>query len=182
MTWIDAIVSNLLAVVKFITPFRIIRQYERGVVFRLGLLHRTMEPGLHWHWPFRIEEVEELSVSEQTKNLLSQSVTTSDGVAVTFSVNIVYDIVDAAKTFTEVQDFEESLEGAAMIHLARRIRSWTWDELLSNQKDLEDSLEGTLTTRVKKWGARIITVGITDLTRAKPFRIFGDSAARSLIP
>lgn len=174
MSWVEALVQNLLAILAFVQPFRVMRPYQRAVVFRFGHYSRTMDEGFHWMWPCRIEEIEIVHVAEETKNLVSQSITTADGVAVTFSVNIVFRVVDAQKYVCNVHDFDESLATYAMTHLAKRVRERDWDALLTGQKELERSLEGTLSTRVEKWGAEIVSVGITDLVKSRQFRFFGD--------
>jgi hypothetical protein len=66
------------------------------------------------------------------------------------------------------------MEGLAMVHLAQKVRDYTWPELVAHQKDLERSLKNTLTTRVKKWGVEIVEVGLTDLVRSRSYRLFGD--------
>lgn len=174
MSWIEALVANIKELIAFFAPFRIVKVYERGVVLRLGVPHRVMGPGWNWMWPFRIEHVEEISVVEQTMDLMVQSITTKDDVGVTFSVNLVYTVTDPTLHHTAVQDFAKSAEGYARLHLAKRVRDKTWRELLDGQKALEASLQGTLSTRLKPWGAEVVDVGFTDLTRAKAFRMFQD--------
>lgn len=174
MSWIEALVTNIKELFLFLAPFRVIRVYERGVVLRWGIPHRVMEPGWNWRWPCNVEEVTEIPVVEQTMDLMVQSVTTTDDVSVTFSVNIVYCVSDPTLHHTAVQDFARSAEGYARLHLAKRVRDKTWRELLNDQKALETSLEGTLSTRLKPWGAEVVAVGFTDLTRARPFRLFQD--------
>jgi regulator of protease activity HflC (stomatin/prohibitin superfamily) len=111
---------------------------------------------------------------EQVYNLPTQSITTKDDVTVTFSANIRFRISDVLLNLTEVHNFEASLEGAAMVHLAQRVRAWSWKELVENQKKLETSLADTLTTRVKRWGVEILEVGLTDLVKGKVYRFYGD--------
>lgn len=174
MSWIEALVANVKELFAFLAPFRIIKIYERGVVLRFGIPHRVMEPGWNWLWPFKIEDVAEVVVVEQTMDLMVQSVTTTDDVSATFSVNLVYCVSDPVAYHTAVTDFDRSAEGYARLHLAKRVRDKTWRELLDDQKALEASLKGTLSTRLKPWGAEVVDVGFTDLTRAKPFRLFQD--------
>jgi regulator of protease activity HflC (stomatin/prohibitin superfamily) len=166
----ETLLANLWTIIEVVLPFRVVRVYQRGVKFRLGILKPTLEPGFHWIIPM-IDQVDIVDVNQETKNLPNQSVTTKDGKAVTFSVNIIYETLDAALLFTAVQSHEESFTAVAMVHMAQRIREWEWHELLEGQKDLEKSLRDTLTTRVKPWGIRIVGVGITDLTQARPIRI-----------
>lgn len=172
MSWIEALVSNIKELFAFLAPFRVIKVYERGVVLRLGIPHRVMEPGWRWMWPCKIEEVAEVVVVEQTMDLMVQSITTKDDVSATFSVNVVYCVSDPIKHHTAVTDFERSAEAYARIHLSQRVRERTWRELLDDQKKLEISLEGTLSTRLAKWGTDVVSVGFTDLTKARPIRLF----------
>jgi len=174
LSWIEALVANIKELFAFLAPFRIIKIYERGVVLRFGIPHRVMEPGWNWLWPFKIEDVAEVVVVEQTMDLMVQSVTTTDDVSATFSVNLVYCVSDPVAYHTAVTDFDRSAEGYARLHLAKRVRDKTWRDLLDDQKALEASLKGTLSTRLKPWGAEVVDVGFTDLTRAKPFRLFQD--------
>ena len=172
MSWLEALVANVKELFFFLAPFRIVKVYERGVVFRLGVPHRVMEPGWRWLWPCRIEEVTEVIVVEQTMDLMVQSITTKDDVSATFSVNVVYCVADPTLHLTAVTDFERSAEAFARIHLSQRVRDRTWKELLEDQKKLESSLEGTLSTRLAKWGTDVVSVGFTDLTKARPIRLF----------
>ena len=175
MTWIDAIIQNLLAIVEILSPVRIIMAYERGVVFRLGVPHRVMEAGLHWMIPCKVEILHRVTISEETCDLLVQSITTADDIPVTFSVNLVFRVVEPTLYLVAVYDFNKSIEAFARQHLNARARMRTWEQLRTEQKELERSLEGTLSTRLQKWGAAIVSVGFTDCSRAKAFRLFGET-------
>ena len=177
MSWVDAIIANIRELLAFVLPFSVIKVYERGVVMRLGEPHRTQAPGFRWHWPCGVEDVVRVVVVEETMDLMPQSVTTKDDVAVTFSANLVFFVTDPVLYHTAVTDFNRSVEGYARIHLSQRARDWTWDELIVNQRKLESSLERTLSTRLAKWGAEVVSVGFTDLTRARAFRHFTDPAS-----
>ena len=182
MSWVDALVANAKELLAWILPFSVIRVYERGVVLRWGIPHRVQEAGFRWHYSFGIEEVERVVVVEQTMDLVVQSITTKDDVSVTLSVNFVYSVSDATAYHTAVTDFDRSAEGYARIHLSQRARELTWAELLEGQRKLEASLEGTLTTRLKAWGADVQRLGFTDLTRARAYRLFTDNPIQRLDP
>lgn len=154
-------------------PVRIIRSYQRGVKFKKGIVQpEQLEPGIRWGWPF-VDSIEVVSIVEDVIDLPTQSITTSDGKTVSFSANISYEVVDLVAYFTNVQDFSESLPRVAAGHLAKQVREWSWDELHKGQKKLEESLKGTLTTRVKGWGVRVIECRLTDCVVAKQYRIYG---------
>ena len=172
MTWnlVDLISNNILALL----PLRIIHSFERGVKFRLGRDIAELQPGLHFFWPY-FEDIEVINVVPEVINLPTQSLTTLDGHHISFSANIEFEVHDARAMFCGVQDFQNSLMNMAMNHLAYRVRDWTWQELREGQRELERSIKDTLTTRVKKWGVTVLSVGITDLVETQTYRIFGES-------
>lgn len=174
MNWLEAILSRLAdlwpwvrtkvwqkAVRTTFIPFR-----EAKVrVFGGGRIIRAIP------W---IDSVEIRDCQVDGYNLPTQSVTTVDGKIVSFSVNFFFEIEDVKAATFEVRDFASTLQDLAMVHLAERIREQSWDEVRLNQKKLEDSLKGTLTTRAKEWGVKITKVGITDFVPAKQLRVFGE--------
>jgi regulator of protease activity HflC (stomatin/prohibitin superfamily) len=168
MNWVDAILSRL----RELWPFVRIPPWGKGVRYRYdwrrsALTIQLLDPGIHlqiW-W---LDDTNIMSVVEQVYDLPSQPVTTKDDIAITFSVNFCFRVVDPIAAVVEVHDFTHSLQGLAMTHCAQKIRDWTWKELLEGQKDLERSLKGTMTTRAKRWGVEVTDVGITVLVRARP--------------
>ena len=164
-------IDFLLSIWREIIPARVVESWERAVRFRRGIPESAhVGPGLVWFWPF-LDRVEIIPTKERFIDLPVQSITTADGVEVALSANVGYEIVDAVKAYTEVHDYEESLGRLAAGHLHRRIHEWQYAELVAGLGKLEKSLEGTLTTRAKPWGIVIRDVGITDLVRARAFRL-----------
>lgn len=168
-TLIGWIGENIAALV----PFRFVRSYQRAVRFWLGQPGPELGAGFWWVIPGLLT-IEIVDTRADTSNLPTQSVTLKDGRSVTFSANVEFEIVDAVAYLTGVQQFDFSITNVAMSHLAKRVRAWTWDELVAEQRALELSLRDTMTTRAKRWGVQINDVGITDLTCAKTFRLYGD--------
>jgi regulator of protease activity HflC (stomatin/prohibitin superfamily) len=168
MTLVEILSNNILALL----PVKVIQSYERGVKFHLGRDVALLEPGLYFFIPF-VQSIEVVHVVPEVINLATQTVLTADGHPVTFSANIEFEIEDARAMFCKVQDFQNSLANLAMNHLAQKIRAWTLSELNAGQKDLEKSLKDTMTTRVKKWGVVVLSVGITDLVTTKAYRLYG---------
>lgn len=173
MNWLDALLERLAD----LWPFVRVQQWQRGVrttfiPFR-GVVIRVLDPGAHRKlWWF--ETVVWQTVIPQVYNLPTQTITSKDGVPVTLSVNFGYAVDDAEAAINNVYDLNDSIQGLAMMHIAKKVREWTWDELIEHQGDLERSIKTTLTTRVQKWGVVITDVGLTDLVKARTFRLFGD--------
>lgn len=169
MTWLELLAQY----VRQLWPFWIVKSFEQGVRFRFGRDVAQLGPGVYFAW-WWFEEIETVIVVPRVINLPSQSITTSDRVAVTFSANIEFAIDNARDYYCKVTDFDHSLRNAAMGHLARKIRDWTVVELAEHQNELERSLERTLTTYVREWGVTIRDVRLTDLVPTAGYRLFGD--------
>jgi regulator of protease activity HflC (stomatin/prohibitin superfamily) len=156
-TLVEAIFNNFLS----LFPFIILKTYQRGVRWTFGRNPVELQPGFRLKlWV--IHQVEVFDVVDEVLDLPEQAVLTRDEKLVTFSVNIGFRITDVVKHANAVHDFIGSTRGAAMTHLAKRVREKTLKELVSDLKDLEKSLEGTLTTRMKRWGTEVYDVGFTD--------------------
>lgn len=167
MTFIDW----LLTIWKEIIPVVVVEAWQQGIRFRRGVPQaKPLGAGIWWFVPF-FDRIEVIPARQRFIDLPVQSVTTADGIDVALSANIGYEITDAVKAYTEVHDYEESLSRLAAGHLHRRVHGWTYVELMAGLGKLEASLEGTLTTRSKKWGILICDVGITDLVRARAYRL-----------
>lgn len=168
MNWLEVLFSWF----NYLWPLRVVRSYQQGVRFWWGRDTKELGPGVYAFLPF-FGDIEIVTVVPDVLDMGVHSITTTDNRKVTFSANIAYEIVSARLMWTKVQDFETSLQRIAEGHLATKIRDWSYDDLITGQKELERSLRGTLETRAKKWGVLVIDVWITDLVECKQFRLFG---------
>lgn len=172
-TLIEIVFNNLMALL----PFVIVRSYAEGVRWHFGKSPVAVKPGLRlkvWFY----HSVDVYALVDDVIDLPTQTVITKDGYTVCFGVNIGYKIVDVVAHACNVQDFVESTAGLAMTHLAQRVRELNYADLIGDGglKGLEKSLEGTLTTRMKRWGTEVFSVGFTNFAKVRaPLRIFLDS-------
>lgn len=173
MSWVEAILSR----VADLWPFVRVGVWQRGVRTTFlpwgGVKVTVLAPGAHrclW-W---IERVTLQTTAEQVHNLPTQSITCRCGTAATLSANFAFEVTDAEAAANNVFDLGDSLQGLAMMQIAKKCRDWTWVELSERQADLERSIRDTLTTRAKEWGIKITAVGLTDLVQARAYRLFGD--------
>jgi len=172
-TLIEIVFNNLMALL----PFVIVRSYAEGVRWKFGRDPVAVKPGLRLKIWF-LHQIDIYALVDDVLDLPTQTVITKDGTAVCFSVNIGYKIVDVVCHACNVQDFVESTSGLAMTHLAQRVREQTYAELVGENglKELEKSLQGTLTTRMKRWGTEVFSVGFTNFAKVRaPLRIFLDA-------
>lgn len=172
-TLVEMLIQNLMS----LFPWIIIKSYEEGIRWTLGRYPKRLAPGAHWK-VWLVHQVDVYALVDEVVDLPVQSVITKDEKLVCFSVNIGYRIVDVVAHGCNVQDFVESTAGLAMTHLAQRVREMDLKELTASGglKKLETSLEGTLTTRMKRWGTEVFSVGFTNFAEVpRQMRIFLDS-------
>jgi regulator of protease activity HflC (stomatin/prohibitin superfamily) len=201
VTWIDSFLERL----KALWPFKRVAPWERAVRITYWHLYLDVDAAPAWTQRSRYlqrlfspirqsddpriellkpgirsevwfyQEIFEGSVVQQVIQLPTQSVTTEDGVSVTFDATITFEVVDLVQKVTQVHDFDHSLINLAMMHLSAKVREVTWEFLRSHQAGLERNLRRSLDTKVAPWGVKIIKVGLTGMVQARQYRIYSDS-------
>ena len=152
-------------------PVRIIDCDCQGVRFTLGNPGELLQPGWYLHCP-GLQKIEEWSVEYQELDCATQSVETSDGVAVTFSANVGYTIEDAAAMRTKVQNFDGTLERSLRGCLAKAVARMEYGELSEKREKIARWTLRTLRRESAEWGVTIKRVRWTDFTRSEQQRRF----------
>lgn len=173
-TFIQSVLDNIF----YLIPVRIVHSYEKGVLFKQGKDVAELGPGVHWFIPW-LWSIEIVPAAPEVQNLPTQSVMTKDRKTIAFSCNICYQIEDARKMFTQIQQFDSAIEGFAMVHLAEMLSQHTVIQYHNKREALHEEFAKTLNEKVNEWGAKIIWVGITDYTEVRAWRLFGDGLLRS---
>ncbi len=170
---LDTILTSLLDNLVNVLPIKTVHTYEQGVYFKQGKDVKLLQPGIHLHRPI-IDSIETISTVPQTINLPTQSVLTEDGRAVSVSSNLEYEIYDARKVWTKVQDLDDSLHNTGMGYLSRYVRQYPYEELSNTTLRLESKVKRSLNHKVKPWGVKVNEFYVTDFVEAKQYRLFGD--------
>jgi regulator of protease activity HflC (stomatin/prohibitin superfamily) len=161
----------LLAIWDRVKWFAIVESWEQGVRFRRGVPEpEPLGAGIWFHWP-TLDRIQIDSVQQQYLDLPMQSVTTKDGATVSFSANVCFSISNLVLAYCEVHDLTDFMTRAAMGHLHGKIHGWSYDELMAELKELEQSLESTLQTKTKKFGVKIVDVKLTDMAKTRLYRL-----------
>lgn len=154
-------------------PIRLVDADEQGVKFTGGKKVTLLDPGWHFFWP-KWERIEKVTVTYQEIDCLTQSLDTLDGYSITLSGNVGYEIRNAVKWRTEVQDFYNTVERRTRGLLAPVILSSKLEDLRAAEtlSKLGETVLEDLKKHGSKWGVRFYSVSITDFTRARPIRLF----------
>jgi len=142
---------------------RVVRQFERGVVFRLGRVHEpTREPGLVWLIPV-VDQLKKVNCQIITLPVPAQEGITRDNVTVRVDAVVYFRVHDPRRAVVEVQDYQFAVAQVAQTSLRSIIGKSELDDLLSNREKLNQGLQLMLDSPAVGWGVEIDRVEIKDV-------------------
>jgi regulator of protease activity HflC (stomatin/prohibitin superfamily) len=151
-------------VVYVIAAARVVKQYERGVVFRLGRLRSAIRgPGFTLIVPF-IDRLHKVNMQIVTMPVPAQDGITRDNVTVRVDAVIYFKVVDAADAVVQVEDYRFAVSQMAQTSLRSIIGKSDLDDLLSNREKLNQGLELMIDSPAIGWGVQIDRVEIKDVS------------------
>ncbi|WP_055563850.1 slipin family protein [Streptomyces atriruber] len=143
---------------------RVIKQYERGVVLRLGKLQRSVRgPGFTMIVPM-VDRLHRVNMQIVTMPVPAQDGITRDNVTVRVDAVIYFKVVDAAEAVVEVEDYRFAVSQMAQTSLRSIIGKSNLDDLLSNREKLNQGLELMIDSPAIGWGVQIDRVEIKDVS------------------
>jgi len=172
-----AFVVVVLLVIVYLS-IRVVQQYERMVVFRLGKTTESMvrEPGLRFLIPIADRPVK-VDMREQFIEVPSQTTITRDNAPINVDFLIYWRIVDALKSVVQVVNFAGALQGVSTTTLRAVIGDILLDEVLSRREQINEVLRVKLDEVTERWGGKVTTVEIREIT---PPRDVQDAMNRQL--
>jgi regulator of protease activity HflC (stomatin/prohibitin superfamily) len=138
---------------------RIVRQYERGLVMRLGKFHATANSGLSFIVPY-VDDMIRVDMRERVINVLPQKVITKDNVTVEVDAVVYYKVIDPAKSQFEVQNFDYACTTLAQTNLRNLVGDKTLDETLVARDMINANLRDVLDEATNTWGVKVTRVEV----------------------
>jgi len=152
-----------VGLVWFVSSARVIRQFERGVVFRLGRVQQpTRPPGLTMIVPI-MDRLRKVNVQIVTMPVPAQDGITHDNVTVRVDAVVYFRVHDPIRAVVEVQDYEFAVAQVAQTSLRSIIGKSELDDLLANREQLHRDLTDILASPLLVWGIRLDRVEIKDV-------------------
>ncbi|EGM70890.1 slipin family protein [Shewanella sp. HN-41] len=149
----------LLTLVLIISTFRILREYERGVIFLLGRFYKVKGPGLIIVVPF-IQQIVRVDLRTVVMDVPSQDVISRDNVSVKVNAVLYFRVVDAQKAIINVEDYLQATSQLAQTTLRSVLGQHELDEMLANRDMLNADIQGILDARTDGWGIKVSNVEI----------------------
>jgi regulator of protease activity HflC (stomatin/prohibitin superfamily) len=155
-------VVALLALVVASSIVRIAKEYERGVVFRLGRLIELRGPGLFLILPFGIDRLTKVDLRVITLDVPPQEVITSDNVTVKVNAVIFFQVLDARAAITRAFNFVIATSQIAQTTLRAVLGQSSLDELLSGWDKINQTLQTIIDQQTEPWGIKVSAVEVKD--------------------
>jgi regulator of protease activity HflC (stomatin/prohibitin superfamily) len=156
------IVILILVVILAAAGIRILREYERGVIFRLGRLIAQKGPGLIFLIPF-IDQMVRVDLRTVTLNVPPQEVISKDNVTVRVNAVAYFRVIDPNRAVTEVENFLLATTQIAQTTLRSVLGKAELDSLLAERERLNAELQQIIDEQTEPWGVKVTTVEVKDV-------------------
>jgi regulator of protease activity HflC (stomatin/prohibitin superfamily) len=153
----------VIVLVALTSAIRIINEYERGVLFRLGRLMDLKGPGLRLIIPFGIDRLVKIDLRTVTLEVPPQEVITHDNVTIKVNAVIYFMVVDPNHAVTKVANFINATSQIAQTTLRSVLGQSSLDELLANREKINSTLQRIIDEQTEPWGIKVSTVEIKDV-------------------
>ncbi|MFJ3302974.1 slipin family protein [Streptomyces sp. NPDC086549] len=159
---IPIVVIGILAVLTLAFSVRVVKQYEKGVLFRFGRLVGTRSPGLRFIIPF-VDVLHRVSLRVVTMPIQSQGIITRDNVSVDVSAVAYFRVVDAVKSVVAVENVNAAINQIAQTTLRKVVGRHTLDETLSETDRINLDIRQILDVTTVDWGVQVTLVELKDI-------------------
>ncbi len=144
------------------SAIKILKEYERGVIFRLGRLSGAKGPGIFWLWPI-IEKMVKVDLRVITQDVPAQDVITKDNVSVKVNAVVYFRVFDPDKAIVEVEDYLYATSKLAQTTLRSVVGEAELDELLAERERINDRIASILDEGTDPWGIKVAKVEVKDV-------------------
>ena len=141
---------------------RVVQEYERGVIFRLGRLVGAKGPGLFIMLPF-VDRMVKVDLRTISVNVPAQEAITRDNVTVKVDAVIYYKVVSPEDAITKIEDFEYATSHIAQTTLRSVLGNADLDELLTEREQINQRLQQIIDGHTEPWGVKVTAVEVKDL-------------------
>ncbi len=160
--WPGATLLIFLTVILLVNTIRILREYERGVIFRLGRLIGSKGPGLILLIPL-VDRMVRVSLRVVALDVPPQDVVTRDNVALKVNAVLYFRVVRADGAIVRVEDFFQATSQMAQTTLRSVVGEHELDDLLSERERINQQLQRIIDERTDPWGIKVTAVEVKDV-------------------
>ena len=161
--------DNLIGIVSFVfivlafMSLRIVKEYDRGVIFFLGKLTGVRGPGLIVLIPL-FEQMTSVTLRTITMNIPSQKIITKDNVSIDIAAVAYYKIIDPQKSVVAIEDITSAVNQISQTTVRNVVGQFSLDQLLSQTSAINLQIKNVIDGHTEPWGAEVTAVEIKDIT------------------
>ncbi len=155
--------AAVVAGVALLSSLRILYEYERGVIFRLGKLTRAKGPGLIFLVPFAIERMKKMDLRIVALDIAPQDTITKDNVSVKVNAVVYFRVADPAKAVVEIEDYYFATSQLAQTTLRSVIGQSELDEILVERDKINEVVCRIIDEGTDPWGIEVTSVEVKDI-------------------
>lgn len=160
--FIGLTIAVILGIYFFTVAVYVLREYERGVVFRLGRLMPLRGPGFIIILPL-IDKLVRISLRTVTIEVPAQDVVTKDNVSVKVSAVVYFRVIDPNKSVTEIEDYNYATSQISQTTLRSVLGQSNLDDLLAKRDELNAQLEKIIDEQTEPWGVEVAHVEVKNV-------------------
>jgi regulator of protease activity HflC (stomatin/prohibitin superfamily) len=159
---IGVLVALLFAAIILANALRILKEFERGVIFRLGRLHGVKGPGIIFLIPI-VDRMVKVSLRTVVMDIPPQDVITRDNVSIKVNAVVYFRVILADKAIVEVENFLFATSQLSQTTLRSILGQASLDELLAERDKINSSLQKIMDTHTEPWGIKISNVEVKQI-------------------
>jgi regulator of protease activity HflC (stomatin/prohibitin superfamily) len=160
------VVLFLIALKIFTSMIKIVREYERLVVFRFGRCVGQKGPGIIFLIPV-VDVATRVDLREQYLEVPRQTCITKDNASISIDFLVYWKVTDPVESVVQVQDFSGATRGIAMTTLRAVVGDIILDDVLAKREDINNVLRGKLDEVTSRWGGKVTNVEIREIEPPK---------------
>lgn len=152
-----------IVVIIILASLRVLKEYERGVVFFLGKAERAIRgPGLTFIIPI-FEKMTKVTLRTVTMNIPSQKIITKDNVSIDIAAVAYYHIVDPMKSVVAIENVYSAVNQISQTTVRNVVGQFMLDQLLSQTSEINNQIKNVIDAHTEPWGAQVTAVEIKDI-------------------
>lgn len=149
-------------VVVLLMGIRVVNEYQRGVIFRLGRLIGTRGPGLIYVIPI-FERMVRVELRTITMNIPSQKIITKDNVSIDIAAVAYYHVVDPTKSVVAIENVHDAVNQISQTTVRNVVGQFMLDQFLSQTVDINEKVKNVIDVHTEPWGIQVTAVEIKDV-------------------
>jgi regulator of protease activity HflC (stomatin/prohibitin superfamily) len=152
----------VFAIIVIANSVKILREYERGVVFRLGRMVGVRGPGLIWLWPF-IERMVKVSLRTVVMDVPPQDIITQDNVSLKVNAVVYFRVMQPEKAIVSVENYLFATSQLSQTTLRSVLGQSELDDLLSQRDKINQKLQQIIDSHTEPWGVKVSNVEVKQI-------------------